>query len=130
MRLIIGMFDKDNSGTIYLAEFGALWKYKNDWQNTFRSYDRDNSGHIDKSELQNAGTSFGYKLSGPLYTSLIRKFDRSGRKVIKFDDFVQCIVSLQMVTLGFQEQDADRDGVVSVNFEQLLNMALDNKLTK
>lgn len=49
---MIGMFDRDRSGTINFQEFGALWKYVNDWQTTFKSYDRDNSGSIDKNELK------------------------------------------------------------------------------
>lgn len=49
---MIGMFDRDRSGTINFQEFGALWKYVNDWQTTFRSYDKDNSGTIDKGELK------------------------------------------------------------------------------
>ena len=52
VRLMIGMFDRDRSGTINFQEFGALWKYVQDWQTTFKSYDRDNSGSIDKRELQ------------------------------------------------------------------------------
>ena len=57
--MMIGMFDRDQSGNINFQEFGSLWKYITDWQNTFRSYDRDNSGSIDKRELQTAITSFG-----------------------------------------------------------------------
>jgi Ca2+-binding EF-hand superfamily protein len=47
-----GLFDRDNNGTINFQEFGSLWKYITDWQKTFRTYDRDNSGSIDKNELQ------------------------------------------------------------------------------
>ena len=54
-----GMFDRDHNGTINFQEFGALWKYIQDWQTTFRSYDRDNSGAIDQNELKTALTSFG-----------------------------------------------------------------------
>ena len=46
------MFDRDGNGTINFHEFSALWKYITDWQHTFRSYDKDNSGSIDKRELQ------------------------------------------------------------------------------
>ena len=53
------MFDHDHSGTIGFHEFSGLWKYVTDWQNTFRTYDRDNSGSIDKNELKTALTSFG-----------------------------------------------------------------------
>lgn len=49
---VIGMFDRDNSGTIEFNEFNALWQYVTDWQKTFRSYDTDNSGSIDKNELK------------------------------------------------------------------------------
>lgn len=46
------MFDRDLNGTINFHEFAALWKYITDWQNTFRTYDKDNSGQIDKNELK------------------------------------------------------------------------------
>lgn len=53
------MFDRDRTGNINFQEFGSLWKYIQDWQTTFRSYDRDNSGSIDQKELQTALTNFG-----------------------------------------------------------------------
>jgi Ca2+-binding EF-hand superfamily protein len=53
------MFDRDRNGTIGFNEFQALWKYITDWQSTFRSYDRDNSGNIDRNELKTALSSFG-----------------------------------------------------------------------
>ena len=46
------MFDHDNSGAIEFNEFYALWQYVTDWQRTFRSYDQDNSGTIDRQELK------------------------------------------------------------------------------
>lgn len=117
VRLMIGMFDRDRSGTINFQEFGSLWKYVQDWQTTFRSYDRDNSGSIDKQELKTgqlklskvtshfllviwkiitALTSFGYRLSDRFYELLIRKFDRTGRGTVAFDDFIQCCVVIQV----------------------------------
>ena len=56
---MIGMFDRDGSNTINFDEFCSLWKYIEDWQRCFRSYDRDNSGSIDRNELRMALTSFG-----------------------------------------------------------------------
>ena len=34
-RLLIGMFDKNNDGTIDFYEFAALWKYVKDWKSCF-----------------------------------------------------------------------------------------------
>lgn len=88
------MFDKRGKGQVSFEDFGALWKYVTDWQNCFRSFDRDNSGNIDKYELKNALISFGYRLSDGLIETLIRKFDRHGNGTILFDDFIQCCVIL------------------------------------
>jgi Ca2+-binding EF-hand superfamily protein len=48
----IGMFDTDGNGVIDFNEFAALWQYVCDWQETFRSFDMDNSGTIDRNELK------------------------------------------------------------------------------
>ena len=45
------MFDYDRNGKIDFNEFYSLWKYVTDWTNTFRSYDLNNDGSIDKNEL-------------------------------------------------------------------------------
>lgn len=120
VRLMIGMFDRDNSGSINFQEFSSLWKYVTDWQNTFRSYDRDNSGSIDRNELKNALTSFGYRLSDKFYEILIRKFDRQGRGTVAFDDFIQCCVVLQTLTNAFRFYDTDQDGWIQIGYEQFL----------
>lgn len=99
VRLMIGMFDRQNRGTVSFEDFGALWKYVTDWQNCFRSFDRDNSGNIDKQELKTALTSFGYRLSDNLIEILLRKFDRFGRGTILFDDFIQCCIVLYVSIL-------------------------------
>ena len=57
--MMIGMFDRDGSATIDFEEFASLWKYIDDWQKCFRSFDKDNSGSIDKNELKLALTTFG-----------------------------------------------------------------------
>ncbi|EDO45947.1 predicted protein [Nematostella vectensis] len=127
VRLMIGMFDRDNNGTINFQEFSSLWKYITDWQTTFRNYDRDSSGTIDKNELQNALTSFGYRLSDKFYSILIKKFDRSGRGVVNFDDFIQCCVVIQMLTNAFQAYDNNRNGWISINYEQFLSLVFSLK---
>ena len=89
-----GMFDKQNRGTVSFEDFGALWKYVTDWQSCFRSFDRDNSGNIDRNELRTALIAFGYRLSEGIIDMLVRKYDRSGRGIIYFDDFIQCCIVL------------------------------------
>ncbi|KAL7874957.1 hypothetical protein SRHO_G00059270 [Serrasalmus rhombeus] len=89
------MFDRENKGGVNFNEFAGVWKYITDWQNIFRTYDRDNSGFIDKNELKQALTGFGYRLSDQFYNTLIEKFDRQRKGQVAFDDFIQCCIVLQ-----------------------------------
>ncbi|KAK2574933.1 hypothetical protein KPH14_008700 [Odynerus spinipes] len=128
VRLMIGMFDKNQTGTVSFEEFGALWKYVTDWQNCFRSFDRDNSGNIDRNELKTALTHFGYRLSDQTIDNLIRKYDRAGRGTIYFDDFIQCCVVLYTLTSAFRQLDTDLDGVITIHYEQFLGMVFNLKI--
>lgn len=128
VRLMIGMFDKNQTGTVSFEEFGALWKYVTDWQNCFRSFDRDNSGNIDRNELKTALTNFGYRLSDQIIDTLIRKYDRAGRGTIYFDDFIQCCVVLYTLTSAFRQLDTDLDGVITIHYEQFLGMVFNLKI--
>ncbi|XP_070574730.1 programmed cell death protein 6-like [Ptychodera flava] len=127
VRLMIGMFDRQHNGTINFQEFGSLWKYITDWQNTFRSYDRDNSGFIDKNELKTALNSFGYRFSDFFYDMLVRKFDRRGRGDIAFDDFIQCCVVIQTLTSAFRQYDTRMAGQITISYEQFLTMVFSVK---
>lgn len=128
VRLMIGMFDKNQNGTVNFEEFGALWKYVTDWQNCFRSFDRDNSGNIDRNELKTALTNFGYRLSDQIINTLIRKYDRAGHGTIYFDDFIQCCVVLYTLTAAFRQLDTDLDGVITIHYEQFLGMVFNLKI--
>ena len=119
---LLGMFDRDNSGTINFEEFAQLWRYVNDWLNCFRSFDRDNSGSIDKNELKQTLTTFGYRLSDQFYDILMRKFDRESKGSINFDDFIQLCVQLQSLTQAFRFHDQDMDGVIQISYEQFLSL--------
>lgn len=128
VRLMIGMFDRQNKGSIGFEEFGALWKYVTDWQSCFRSFDRDNSGNIDQNELKMALTTFGYRLSDNLVGILMKKFDRNGKGTILFDDFIQCCVCLYTLTGAFRQHDTDQDGVITIHYEQFLSMVFSIKM--
>ncbi|XP_002741580.1 programmed cell death protein 6-like [Saccoglossus kowalevskii] len=127
VRMMINMFDRQNKGTINFQEFGALWKYITDWQNTFRSHDTDNSGFIDKNELKNALTAFGYRFSDYFYDILLRKFDRQGKGNVAFDDFIQCCIVIQTLTSSFRQYDTSMQGRITISYEQFLAMVFSIK---
>lgn len=49
------MFDKTRSGRIDVYGFSALMRFIQQWKNLFQQYDRDQSGSISFSELQQGG---------------------------------------------------------------------------
>ncbi len=117
---MIALFDHDRSCTIGFNEFCSLWKYVSDWKRVFDSFDRDRSGTIDMRELQTALVQFGYNLSPGFYPMVARIMDRSGTGNMCFDDFVRLSILLQMITNEFRKIDVQRQGWVSVGYEQYL----------
>ena len=129
-RLMIGMFDKDKSGTINIHEFAALWKYIQEWKSCFDRFDTDRSGTINGHELNQAFTTFGYRLSPQFCNLCLRVFDSSNVNSMKFDDFIQCCVMLNTLTDAFRRFDTDQSGIITINYEQFMDMVLNNTLSR
>ncbi|KAJ6606502.1 hypothetical protein DFH09DRAFT_1256902 [Mycena vulgaris] len=116
VKMLMGIFDTDRSGTIDFKEFSGLWKYISDWQNVFRHFDRDGSGSIEGAELAQAMKSFGYNLSPTILTLVERKYASAPivgygpPPGITFDRFVRACVVVKTLTEAFQKVDVDRDG--------------------
>lgn len=127
-RLMVGMFDRDKTGTIDIYEFSTLWKYIQDWKRCFDSFDRDRSGTIDVGELHQAFTTFGYRLSPEFCATVVRRFDRAGRNCIQFDDFIQSCVMLHHLTNSFRAKDVTQQGRVTLRYEEFLEMVIDTTI--
>ncbi|EMP34918.1 Peflin [Chelonia mydas] len=108
--MMINMFDKTKSGRIDIFAFSALWRFIQQWKNLFQQYDRDRSGSISFSELQQALSQMGYNLS-PQFTQLLlsRYSQRASNSTIQLDSFIQLCTQLQSTTEAFQEKDTGRE---------------------
>ncbi|TFK29788.1 apoptosis-linked protein [Coprinopsis marcescibilis] len=130
VKMLMGIFDTDRSGTINFTEFAGLWKYIQDWQNVFRHFDRDRSGTIEGHELAEALRSFGYNLSPNLLSQIEHKYASAPVGTfgpppgITFDRFVRACVAVKTLTEAFQRVDTDRDGWVQMNYEQFMGIVL------
>ncbi|KAK9765786.1 hypothetical protein K7432_005602 [Basidiobolus ranarum] len=127
VRLMMNMFDRDQSGYIDIYEFVGLWRYIEKWRACFRNFDRDGSGSIDAGELKHALRTFGYNIGDRLIHTVILKYDRHGKGDITFDSFIQVCVTIHSLTSSFRNFDTDSDGWVYINYEQFLELVISNK---
>lgn len=124
VRMMIRMFDTDRSGTIGFNEFCGLWGFLAAWRQLFDRFDTDKSGNISYQEFANALSAFGYRLSPQFVQLLFRSYDRRGQNAISFDLFVQSCISLKRMTEVFKSYDDDRDGYITLSFEEFLTEIL------
>lgn len=123
-QLMIGMFDRDRSGTIDVSEFQLLYNYINQWLATFRTYDRDGSGHIEEHELAQALQQMGFRFSPEFIKFLISRCDLQNHKHMSVDQFIVVCVQIQRFTEAFRARDKDHAGIISITFEDFMGVAL------
>ncbi|RUS75002.1 hypothetical protein EGW08_017225 [Elysia chlorotica] len=123
-RLMVGMFDKDMSGTIDLHEFQALWHYIQQWKSTFDRYDSNKSGSIESQELHQAFQTMGYNLSPQFVQMVVVKFDHYGRRCLTLDNFIQASVMLKCLTDSFRQRDTAMTGSVKMAYEDFMSLAV------
>ncbi|KAI9230420.1 MAG: hypothetical protein DHS80DRAFT_12471 [Piptocephalis tieghemiana] len=126
VAMLIRMFDRDVSGTVDFNEFSSLWKYIDEWKKCFRTFDRDGSGTIDRNELRHALHNFGYRISEETLQSVVRRLRRDNKSELTFDHFIQACVMIRSLTESFRKVDTDQDGWVNINYDQFLQLAMDN----
>ena len=140
--MMIRMFDRNGTGSLSFDEFVALWRYLAAWRELFDRFDMDGSGRISLPEFERALVSFGYRLSQPFVSVLFATYQRkgqeaaaaaaassgygssrgpgAGRRDMSFDLFVQACIGLKRMTDVFKRYDDDRDGYITVSFEEFL----------
>lgn len=120
VRMMIRMFDSDRSGTIGFEEFCGLWSFLASWRTLFDRFDTDRSGNISLDEFSNALVAFRYRLTPRFVELLFSTYDKRSEGVMSFDLFVQACISLKRMTDVFKKYDDDRDGYITLSFEDFL----------
>ncbi|RDL36640.1 Uncharacterized protein BP5553_05992 [Venustampulla echinocandica] len=127
VKMMIRMFDTDRSGSIGFEEFCGLWGFLAAWRSLFDRFDTDRSGNISVDEYTNALVAFGYRLSPQFVETLFRTYDKRSDGAIGFDLFVQSCISLKRMTDVFKKYDDDRDGYITLSFEDFLTEIIRQK---
>ncbi|CRG88229.1 putative MFS-type transporter C16A3,17c [Talaromyces islandicus] len=132
VKTMVRMFDRNGDGVIAFEEFCSLWKFLAAWRELFDRFDEDRSGRISLEEFEKALTAFGYRLSRTFIRVMFSTYESKGRRRgptsysgnggMSFDLFVQACISLKRITDVFKRYDDDRDGYITVSFEEFLTV--------
>lgn len=124
VRVMIRMFDRDNDGALHFREFGQLWKYLHEWRKIFDQFDTNASEAITVDEFSAALAAFGYKLMPEcvqfVFATGSRVNKSTGIREMSFDMFVKSCINIKSITDTFKKYDSDRDGFVTMSFEDFL----------
>ena len=101
---ILKRFDVDDSGTIDLAELGAIVTTVK----TFQRYDTDSSGSIDMEELRNALRKLGLRAGALEAGNILRRYDADESGTIDLCEFAVLVRDLQL----YAEFDGDCNGAI------------------
>lgn len=66
----------------------------------------------------------GFRFSPEFIKFLIKKSDTENHKIMSVDQFIMVCVQIQRFTEAFRQRDKEMAGVISIGFEDFLNVAL------
>ncbi|KAI8810991.1 hypothetical protein BJ742DRAFT_799436 [Cladochytrium replicatum] len=125
VKLLLNTFDRDRNGSLTYEEFEALWRYLKEWQKVFDKFDADRSGTISQDELRHALQAFGFSVQNPqTLAAVITKVvgNAGNQNAVLFDSFISICVTVKAVAENFNRMDTDKDGWITLNYEQLLDL--------
>ena len=91
---LITSFDSDRSGQVGLNEFVAMHRYLVTMRDSFRYFDRDNSGTLDSNELLQTLQRSGYRLTQYSLFACMPKFDKERKGSVTYAQYLELTIFL------------------------------------
>ncbi|XP_059186372.1 calpain-2 catalytic subunit-like [Centropristis striata] len=122
-RVMVNLMDDSGNGKLGLGEFATLWKKVQRYLSIYKKNDTDNSGTMSTPEMRVAFKDAGFTLNNSVYQLLVARYSDPDM-TIDFDNFVGCLMRLEMMFKVFKKLDANDSGSIELNFNQWLNFAM------
>ncbi|KAG0567382.1 hypothetical protein KC19_7G131200 [Ceratodon purpureus] len=117
--------NKSDTTRIGPVGFAKLWKEIQQWNKKFHEFDRDNSGSIEVAELQAALMSFNFNIPSAVLQMLVAKYDvTGGSRSIGYDNFVECGFIVKGLTEKFKDQDRGFTGNATFDYTTFMLMVI------
>jgi len=113
------MFDRNQTGTIDIYEFGDLFNYINQWKALFESIDNDRSGYIEFNELSRGESFKCTVLTNKGLLLITDLFDQNSTGSIDLNEFQDLFNFINQWKAVFESFDIDRSGrIEQTEFEK------------
>ncbi|XP_075933242.1 calpain-2 catalytic subunit-like [Anarhichas minor] len=122
-RLIVSLLDKDESAMLGLMEFHLLWNKIQKYLEIFKRFDKDNSGTMSSHEMRGAATAAGFQINVSVLQSIVNRY-ADAQYAIDFDNFVGCLIKLEMLFKMFKALEKAGTGKMELDIQQWLCLAI------
>ncbi|MEE6509414.1 hypothetical protein FKM82_025996 [Ascaphus truei] len=122
-KTIVDLLDSDGSGKLGLKEFNILWSKLQKYQRIYRNIDVDRSGTMNAYEMRKALEQAGFKLNCQLHVLLVARY-ADEELSIDFDNFVRCLLRLEIMFKLFRQLDTEKTGVVPLTEANWLSLTI------
>ncbi|XP_029448961.1 calpain-2 catalytic subunit [Rhinatrema bivittatum] len=112
-RIIVELLDSDGTGKLGLKEFNILWTKILKYQKIYKCIDVDHSGLMNSYEMRKALEEAGFKLTSNLFQLIVARFADEDLNV-DFDNFVKCLIRLEIMFKIFEQLDTEKTGSIEL----------------
>uniref|UniRef100_A0A8P4KCL5 Calpain 2, (m/II) large subunit b n=1 Tax=Dicentrarchus labrax TaxID=13489 RepID=A0A8P4KCL5_DICLA len=118
---ILTLKQDSGNGKLGLGEFATLWKKVQRYLSIYKKNDLDNSGTMSTPEMRVAFKDAGFTLNNTIYQLLVARYSDPDM-TIDFDNFVACLMRLEMMFRIFKKIDAHDSGSIELDFDQVTTL--------
>ncbi|KAM6976674.1 calpain-2 catalytic subunit-like [Aplochiton taeniatus] len=122
-RIMVNLMDDSGNGKLGLGEFATLWKKVQRYLGIYKKNDMDKSGTMSTPEMRMAFKEAGFTLNNSIYQMLVSRYSEPDMTV-DFDNFVACIMRLEMMFKIFKKIDAHDSGTIELDLYQWLTFVM------
>uniref|UniRef100_A0AAY4DUS3 calpain-2 n=1 Tax=Denticeps clupeoides TaxID=299321 RepID=A0AAY4DUS3_9TELE len=122
-KIMVNLMDDSGNGKLGLGEFALLWKKVQKYLAIYKKNDMDGSGTMSTPEMRMALKEAGFTLNSCIHQILVARFGEADM-TIDFDNFVACLIRLEMMFKVFKKLDIDGKGQIELNFIQWLTIVM------
>uniref|UniRef100_A0A8C1RIJ5 Calpain 1, (mu/I) large subunit b n=1 Tax=Cyprinus carpio TaxID=7962 RepID=A0A8C1RIJ5_CYPCA len=119
-RIMVNLMDDSGNGKLGLGEFATLWKKIQRYlvRDPPDKNDMDNSGTISTPEMRMALKEAGFTLNNTIFQLLVARYAETDM-TLDFDNYVACLMRLEMMFRVFKKLDPHQSGFIELDFQQV-----------